>query len=145
MAITKTVSFTGPYVGRTFQDLAASLIGRDGYLGGARASDDGTNITLEPYSFIQSGIVCAESAVSTIPVPLGAQPWFVVVSAVDDDPASGVLLQATSSVSDLASAVVLAYKANGVWYNLVPISLNGVLAADAPSKGRESGLGYRSS
>jgi hypothetical protein len=140
MAVTKTVSFAGPYIGRTFQTLAWRIAGGDGYLDGGRASDDGVNITIAPFSFIQSGIVCTQDAASTIPVPSGAGPWFVLASVIDDDPATGVLLSATADVAGIGAAVVIAYKANAVWYNPLPISLGGVLEADAPRPGRESGL-----
>ena len=140
MAITKTVSFQGPYIGKTFQDLAKSVVGRDGYLGGAAASDDGTNITLQPYSFLQAGIVCSQDAVSTLPAPSGPQPWFVIVSVIDDDPSTGVLLQATNNVSQLGAAVVVAYKLNGRWRNPVPITVAGVRDADRQSKGRDAGF-----
>jgi hypothetical protein len=140
MAITKNVSFAGPYVGKTFQDLAKSIVGRDGYLGGAGASDDGTNITLGPYAFIQGGVVCAQDAVSTLRVPLGPEPWFVTVSAIDDDPSSGVALQATNNASQVGAAVVLAYKMNGHWYNPLSVTVEGVRQADRPDEGREAGF-----
>src|SRR5262249_50772874 len=106
--------------------------------GGAR--DDGTSITLQPYTFIQAGIVCTQDAVSTLAAPSGPGPWFVIVSVIDDDPVSGVLLQATNNASQIGSAVVVAYKANGGWYNPISISVAGVQRADAPEKGRESGF-----
>jgi hypothetical protein len=140
MATTKTVSFVGPYVGRTFQDLARRLVGRDGYLAGAAASDDGTNIRLGPYTFIQGGIVCAEDTGATLPAPTSLGPWFILASAIDDDPATGVALTATSDVSQVGAAVVLAYKANGVWSNPLPVTVDGVLRADAPSSGKEAGF-----
>lgn len=140
MAISKNVSFRGPYIGRTFQTLTRDLLGRDGYLEGAHASDDGVSITLGPYAFVQGGILCRQDAVSTVPVPSGPPPWFVLASAIDDDPATGVLVSTTSDVSQIGGAVVLAYKMNGRWSQPLPISGAGISAADARRKGRESGL-----
>lgn len=140
MAVTKNVSFRGPYVGRTFQTLAKDALGGDGYLEGATSYDDNTNITVGPYAFVQSGIVCHQDGSSTIPVPSGPQPWFVIVSTVDDDPATGVTLSATSDLIHLGTAVVLAYKMAGRWSNPFPVSTAGVRAAAAAETGRESGL-----
>lgn len=140
MAITKTASFDSPYVGGTFQELTKRIFGGDGYLDGAAASDDGSTITIQPYRFVQNGIVVGQSLPTTVALPSGVGPIFVLAATPDDHVASGVSLTATNVASELSGGVPIAYRANGHWLN--PMSLT-VLAAghdSAAEVGKELGF-----
>lgn len=142
MSIEKLVGFRGPYAPKTLQRLTRLILGADGYLGGAVTTDDGANVTVGPYQFVQNGIVVAESVLNTVmAIPVVAEPWFVLAATVDDDPNTGAAIRVTGDVAELAggAAIVLAYKSNGVWKNPVSgTAVAGGVSASVP--GRDGGL-----
>ena len=146
MAVTvssrKTVSFASPYIGDTFQRLTESVVGRDGYLSGGVASDDTVNITIEPFKFITRGIVGETLATSgSIPVPTGAEPWFLIASMSDDDPDTGVQVEVTTDLLTASNSAIVAFKTNGQWQNPLPVSVQGAaLQGGAAETGSEQGL-----
>lgn len=132
-AATKTVSFNAPYSGRTFQLAYEQLIGRDGYLAGGETSDDGSLVTTQIVTLVQRGIIATtKAATAAIPVPTATEPWFLVASIPDDDPASGVLITATADLNSALNAVVIAFKANGRWRNPRPV--HAAAAAEHPGE-----------
>jgi len=141
MSVTKTVGFKGAYVSKTFQDLTSGIVGRDGYLSGAATTDDGVNATVAPYSFVQFGIVVAQGVSTVIPLPTQTGMWFIVASAIDDDPDSGVTLTATADASIAATGTVVAFKANGTWRNPLPVSVDSALSRDVSEPGVDAGAG----
>lgn len=144
----KTVSHKLPYTGATFQHLTDLLIGRDGYISGGSCQDDGTEVTLQSFTFVQRGII-AEATGAALAIPaelifLGVliEPAFVVAGVNDDNPTSGVTVTVTGSLEAASSAVVIAFKAGGAWQNPVPVNLLGP-AMRAAELGPESGLNGR--
>lgn len=137
----KTVAFSLPYIGKTFQDLASGLAGRDGYLGGGAASDDGVTISISAFTFLQRGIVAAAAAATGIPVPTGTS-WFIVASCPDDHPDSGVLLTVTADLAATTSGVVIAFKSGGKWQNPNTVDIAGAAARSSES-GPEAGWEVR--
>jgi hypothetical protein len=139
----KTVGFRSPYIGKTFQELAQKIIGRDGYLSGGAVSDDGSFITIEPASFISRGIV-AESLeqASGLAVPTLVAPWFLLAATPDDDPDSGVIFQVTTDLITASAGVIIAYKpsANDGWHNPLPVDAQAAFQR-ASEPGAESTVG----
>lgn len=141
MGIFKTVAFRSPYIGLTFQRLATALVGGDGYMAGAVTSDNGVTITVEPYQFIQAGVVVENDANTTgIVVPTKAEPWFLIASNASDDPSTAPVLQVQTDPSLLAAGVVLAYKVNGRWRNPISVSTKDAVAGVGAEVGVELGL-----
>lgn len=135
----KTVGFRSPYTGDTFQDLTAKIIGRDGYMSGGVTTDDTVDIVVGPITVIQRGLI-AETEVNSppIPVPVGAEPWFIVAAIPDDDPGTGVVFSATRDLVSAANGVVVAFKTSGIWQNPVSVDIRGA-SAKASEPGVESG------
>lgn len=128
---TKTVSFKSPYTGATFQHLTDLIFGRDGYLSGGACSDELGEITLQPFNFVQRGIIC-ETAGADITIPAELldgttllEPAWVIAGVADDNPATEVTVTVTGSLALVADSTVIAFKAGGVWQNPVPIDLTG--------------------
>jgi hypothetical protein len=144
VAAQKSVSFKAPFAGLTFQSLTRLILGRDGYLSGGAVSDNGTLITVQPFTVVQRGIIVQSTAtITTLPVPEGDEPWYLLVAVPDDDPDSGVVVTATSDVLAAKNGTVLAFKANGVWQTPRPIDVKGVDERIAPESGVEVGLDAR--
>lgn len=141
---TKTVSYKSPFTGRTFQHLTELLVGRDGYISGAECEDDGTEITLQTFTFVQRGIIAeALGADITIPAELidgGAliEPAFIIASVVDDNPASGVVVTVTGSLESASTATIVAFKSGGAWQTPVPVHIPGAFEL-AREPGLETG------
>lgn len=141
---TKTVSYKSPFTGRTFQHLTELLVGRDGYISGAECEDDGTEITLQAFTFVQRGIIAeALGADITIPAELtesGAliEPAFIIASVVDDNPASGVVVTVTGSLESASTATIVAFKTGGAWQTPVPVHMLGAFEL-AREPGLETG------
>lgn len=144
MAVTaaakKTVSGKSPYTGDTFQELADNLLGRSGLISGGVTTDDGANITVQPFKVALLGLIAeVETATGAIAVPTSSEPWFLLASIPDDDPATGVLISVTTSLAAAASGVVIAFKINGSWQNPRPIDIRGA-SLGAPEIGVENGF-----
>lgn len=141
---TKTVSYKSPFTGRTFQHLTELLVGRDGYISGAECEDDGVEITLQAFTFVQRGIIAeALGADITIPAELidgGAliEPAFIIASVVDDNPASGVVVTVTGSLESASTATIVAFKSGGAWQTPVPVHIPGAFEL-AREPGLETG------
>jgi len=141
---TKTVSYKSPFTGRTFQHLTELLVGRDGYISGAECEDDGTEITLQAFTFVQRGIIAeALGADITIPAELiesGAliEPAFIIASVIDDNPASGVTVTVTGSLESASTATIVAFKSGGAWQVPVPVHIPGAFEL-AREPGLEAG------
>lgn len=136
----KTVGFRAPYIGKTFQELAQKIIGRDGYLSGGSVSDDGSFITIEPAVFISRGIVAESLEQATgLAVPTLVAPWFLLAATPDDDPDSGVIFQVTADLTAASVGVIIAYKpsANDGWHNPLPVHAQGAFQR-ASEPGAES-------
>jgi hypothetical protein len=138
-AALKGVSFKSPYTGKTFQELTENILGRDGYLSGGLASDDGSFITIEPFRMVSRGIIGEALASSVVDVPLLSGPWYIVASLADDDPDSGVVIQSTSSLEVASSGVVIATKTGDVWRNPSSVDVRGA-ASKAAEPGKEDGF-----
>ena len=145
---TKTVSFKSPYTGATFQRLTELIYGRDGYLSGGGCADELGEITLQPFVFVQRGIICETGGVDiTIPAELldGTdliEPAWVIAGTPDDNPASEVAVTVTGSLALATNSVVIAFKAGGAWQNPVPVDLTGP-AMRASESGLEDGANGR--
>jgi len=143
VAATKTISFKSPYTGASFQELTGLLMGQDGYISGGLTTDGGGLVTVQPTVFLQRGLVVQSLVAATaIPVPTAAEPWFVIASSADDDPDSGAIITATADLASAASAVVIAYKTNGVWSNTASVNVAAAAARDS-EVGVEDGGGLR--
>ena len=140
VAASKTISFRSPYTGATFQGFSGLLVGRDGYISGGQTTDDGVTITVEPTTFVQRGLVVSSLADAAIPVPVAAEPWFVIAATPDDDPDSGALFTVTTDLAMAAASVVVATRANGAWVNPSAVNIAGA-AERASDAGGEVDLG----
>jgi hypothetical protein len=140
VSATKTVSSKLPYTGKTFQRFASVLVGRDGYISGGAATDDGVHIALDEVTFIQRGIVAQAVAIAGVVVPTAPAPWFVLAAIPDDNPDSGVVISATADPGIAAAGLVIAYKTDGRWKN--PIGVDGAGGARRSAEtGTEAGIG----
>ena len=134
----KRVSFKAPYSGTTFQAQTGDILGREGYLSGGETSDNGSTITVQPFTIVQRGIVAeSNAAVTGITVPTGSEPWFILGAIPDDDPDSGVVVTVSRSLPAANGGVVIAFKANGEWRNPLPVHVEG-----ASRQSKSSEIGY---
>lgn len=141
VAAEKTISFKSPYTGSTFQRMLDYLVGQDGYVAGAEVSDNGVSITVPEFYAIQRGIIMRSLAsITSLAVPTLPEPWYVVAAVPDDDPDSGIVVTATTSLT--AGGVVIAVKSRGVWSNPNPVHIKG-LAGRAAEQGINEGFGVR--
>ena len=108
VAANKTVAFFAPYTGKTFQQLTELMFGTDGYLTGGKASDDGTDITIEPITIVQRGIIAETSANAVLTAPSGSNPWYVLAAIPDDDADSGVIFSVTEDRAVAAAGLLVA-------------------------------------
>lgn len=131
---TKSVSFKQPYTGKTFQTLTDKLLGRDGYISGGAATDNGATISLGPTVFAQRGIIVEAAAVTGLTVPGASQPWFVVASVLDDHPDSGAQFMVTADLGVAAAGLVVAFKMDGIWRNPPSVDI-GAAAHRSSEKG----------
>ena len=138
-AARKGVSSRSPYTGKTFQELTENIVGRDGYLSGGSASDDGSFITIEPFRMVSRGIIGESIANSVVDVPVLSGPWYIVASLADDDPDSGVVVQSTRSLEVASTGVVIATKTGDVWRNPSSVDVRGA-AGKAVEVGVENGF-----
>jgi hypothetical protein len=121
----KTVGFRSPYTGKTFQELAELIYGRDGYLSGGSTSDNGSVITVLPAKLVSRGIV-GESLENVVglAVPTLPEPWFLIGSIPDDDPDSGIIFSVTADLVTASTGVIVAFKAGGAWQNPLAVSVD---------------------
>lgn len=144
MTVRKSVAFNAPYIGATFQALADDLIGRDGYLEGAKTTEAAGLGVVAPYKYIQRGIVVENTASTTsLALPTVAEPWFVIASTPDDDLNTPVTVKISADLNEVvAGAVVLAYKTNGSWKNPVPLTALGAAVGRGDSGRVDGGAAF---
>jgi hypothetical protein len=130
------------------------MTGRSGLLGGGQISYvDATHVDIEPYSFVQGGIVVVnEDGHDNLIVPSVAvevRPVFIIVGTPSIDESTGITLAVTTDLSQVTpDSIVLATRYNGVWSNPPRLTSAGIssesMATDADvSAGVIDGLDLR--
>lgn len=129
MAVNKINGFRAPYRSETFRNISNAHTGRNGVVSmSGEVTQDLTDITIPPFTFIQEGMLVEKTDTHLTPIPSLEAPFYLVVSAPTSADIDDLIFTFAKSPSDVVSnEVIIAAWDGNEWTRQPFLSFDGVL------------------
>ena len=128
MTVTKINGFRAPYRSNTFQQQAKALAQTNGIVRmDGEVYQDGGNVVVPPYTFIQNGLIVTIDVAKSVATPSTVAPYYLTVNAVTSAPVNDLSYQFAKAPTDISSNEVVIAAYDGLEWKIFPfISIKGV-------------------